>query len=103
MGHHNGTSVGGEGKPGKDHREAQAADSQRGWCPFPAHRAPAQQGWCHMLLNGHFAFTLAKHHSFKRQPSNSFLTSLLPWGMERLGNFCALVIFSLGFPAAAAT
>lgn len=30
-------------------------------------------------------------------------TFLLPLGMEGLGNFCALVIFSLGLSAAAAT
>lgn len=83
MGPHNGTIVGGEGKPGQDPREAQAADSQRvteqrGWCPLPTHRLPAQQGWCHMLLHGHFAFMLAKHHHFKRQPNKSFLTLLPP-------------------------
>lgn len=75
MGHHNGSSVGDEGKPGKDHREAQAADSQWGWCPFqPTESLHSRDG---ATLNGHFAFTLAKHHNFKRQPKK-FLPHLVP-------------------------
>lgn len=118
MGHHNGTIVGGEGKPGKDHREAQAADSQRvtaeGLVSPPNPQTPCTAGMvphaCEWTLCFHVGKTLQFQETTQQilphlAPSSPPLSAifLLSWGMEGLGNFCALVIFSLGLPAAAAT
>lgn len=118
MGHHNGTVVGGEGKPGNEHREGRAAETQRvteqrGWRPPPSPQTPCTAGMVPHAFEWTLCFALAKQHNFKTQPNKSFrtllppplhsATFLFPWGTEGLGNFCALVIFSLGLPAAAAT
>lgn len=101
--------VGGEGRAGNRHREMPARWDTGGDVPIPAPQSPCTAG-----MVPHCAGS-AKQHSFKRQPNKSFLSpcSLLPstlghlppapGGTAGLGDPFALVIFSLGFSAVAAT